>query len=247
MTQLQTKTTKLVGNAAKVGLKLNAKKCKAMKVNSRNDDRLKVESNEVEEVESFTYLGANVTKDGGGTVDLKKRIGLAHMQMKRLARIWNASDISRKTKVSLFKSLVLSVLLYGCETWKLTQGEERKLDTFQTRCLRRIFKIRWQQHVSNEKVLELADAGTISKEVRRRRWTWIGHIMRKGRDDDCVVALGWTPEGRRKRGRPKTTWRRMVETERNNAGWKTWHDVRQAAADRSNWRKDVQALCASWH
>ena len=60
-------------------------------------------------------------------------------------------------------------------------------------------------------------AGTerISEEVRRRRWNWIGHVLRKDRTDDCAVALGWTPEGRRKRGRPKTTWRRMVELERN--------------------------------
>ena len=64
----------------------------------------------------------------------------------------------------------------------------------------------------------MAEAGKISEEVRRRRWNWIGHIMRKERNDDCAVALRWTPEGRRKRGRPKTIWRRMVEKERNGAG-----------------------------
>ena len=88
---------------------------------------------------------------------------------------------------------------------------------------------------------------TIGEDVRRRRWNWIGHIMRKARDDDCVVALEWTPEGRRRRGRPKTTWRRMVEGERETAGWKTWNQVRQAAVNRRMWKDDVQALCASWH
>ena len=56
-----------------------------------------------------------------------------------------------------------------------------------------------------------------------------------------------TQEGRRKRGRPKTTWRRMVEKERNSAGWKTWSAVHHAAADRAQWKRDVQALCAPWH
>ncbi|XP_071839518.1 uncharacterized protein [Apostichopus japonicus] len=166
--------------------------------------------------------------------------------MKRLSNICQASDISRKTKASHFMSLVLSILLYGCETWKLTKGEEKKLDIFQTKCLRRIYKIRWQQHVSSKTVLEMAGAEKISEEVRRRRWKWIGHVVRKDQNDDCAVALGWTPEGRRKRGRPKTTWRRMVEAERNCAGWSTWNSACQAAANRTQWRIDVRDLCAFW-
>ena len=61
----------------------------------------------------------------------------------------------------------MSVLFYGCETWRMTKGEEEKLDTFQTKCLRSIFKIPWQQHISNKTVLEMAEAGKISEEVRR--------------------------------------------------------------------------------
>jgi len=134
MDHIQHKTTRLEDNAAKVGLKLNNKKCKIMKTNSKSDNKLKVGENEVEEVESFTYLGANITKDGVGTVDVKKRVALASAQFKRLSNIWQASDISRKTKTSLFKSLVLSVLLYGCKAWELTKGEEKKLDTFLAKC-----------------------------------------------------------------------------------------------------------------
>ena len=77
MNHLQSKTIKPEDNAVKVGLKLNAKRCKAMKANSKSDDKLKVGGIEIEEVESFTDLGANVTKDGGGTADVKKRVALA--------------------------------------------------------------------------------------------------------------------------------------------------------------------------
>jgi len=87
MDHIQHKTTRLEDNAAKVGLKLNNKKCKIMKTNSKSDNKLKVGESEVEEVESFTYLGANVTKDGGGTVDVKKRVALASVQFKRLSNI----------------------------------------------------------------------------------------------------------------------------------------------------------------
>ena len=58
------------------------------------------------------------------------------------------------------------------------------------------------------------------REVRRR-WYRIEHFPRKEANSDCVVALGLKPEGKRGRGRPKTTWRRTVEKERDRQGWST--------------------------
>jgi len=107
----------------------------------------------------------------------------------------------------------------------------------------RILKIRWQQQIPNKTVLEMAEVDNISDEVRRRRWNWIGHILR----NDCAVSLGWTPEGRRKRGRLKTTWRRMVEVKRNHADWSSWNMASHAASDRKQWKENVKALCVSWH
>ena len=45
----------------------------------------------------------------------------------------------------------------------------------------------------------------------------IGHVLRQNRNSHTNIALSWTPEGKRKRGRPKTTWRRTVERERGTA------------------------------
>ena len=53
------------------------------------------------------------------------------------------------------------------------------------------------------------------------------HVLRKSPRDDCAVALWWTPEGRRKRGRPKTAWRRMVKVEKNGANWSSWNTARR--------------------
>ena len=49
------------------------------------------------------------------------------------------------------------------------------------------------------------------------------------------------------RGRPKTTWRRTVEKERQEAGWRSWEEVRTAATNREEWRSSVKALCATRH
>ena len=53
------------------------------------------------------------------------------------------------------------------------------------------------------------------------------------------------PEGKRKRGRPKTTWWRTVEKERSQAGWQSWREVRTAAQDKNRWKAHVEALCAT--
>ena len=84
---------------------------------------------------------------------------------------------------------------------------------------------------------------SVSGRVRRKSWKWIGHVLRKDRQDDCAMTLGWTPEGMRNMGRPKTKWKRVVEMERSVADWKTCVSARRAAENRQQWMTDVQALC----
>ena len=99
----------------------------------------------------------------------------------------------RRTKIILYKSFVLSVLLYGCATWKMNKEDGKMLDVFQQKCLRRILKISWEDHVTNEEVLGRAGVHQLSSEVKRRRWKMMGHVLRQGRGNDCSIALTWTP------------------------------------------------------
>ncbi|KAL9983705.1 hypothetical protein ACROYT_G005921 [Oculina patagonica] len=82
----------------------------------------------------------------------------------------------------------------------------------------------------------------ISETVKVRRWRWIGHILRREKDNNCRVALTWIPEGKRKRGRPKISWRRTVEGERKDLGWTSWNEVEQRARDREGWRTFLGSL-----
>ena len=113
--------------------------------------------------------------------------------------------------------------------------------------VRRILKISWEDYLTNEEVLRRAGVHQFSSEVKRRRWKMIGHVLRQERGNDCSIALTWTPEGRRKQGRPKTTWRRTVEKERGEAVWRSWDKVRSEAADREKWKCTVKVLCATRH
>ena len=72
----------------------------------------------------------------------------------------------------------------------------------------------------------------LSRDVKKRRGKLIGHILRKDKNSDDAMALTWAPEGKRKRGRLKTTWRRMIEKEREVGKWKSWEEVRKDAVNR---------------
>ena len=79
-----------------------------------------------------------MTKEGGGTEDIKKRLSKARGPYSNLIKIWNTRSTGRNTKIKLFKTLVRPVPLYVCEAWKLhVTAAEKKLGGFQFSCLRR--------------------------------------------------------------------------------------------------------------
>ncbi|KAK3760073.1 hypothetical protein RRG08_064743 [Elysia crispata] len=86
------------------------------------------------------------------------------------------------------------------------------------------------RYISNEDLLEQCQQETMETIIIRRRWKWIGHVLRKEQDAIPRVVVQWRPEGHRKRGRPKTTWRRTVEAEAAAMG-QSWGTLRMLAQD----------------
>ena len=158
-------------------------------------------------------------------------------------RIWDTSEISRKTKLKLLKTIVSgAVLMYGCEAQKLTKTEAKKLDAFRYKRMERILRKRWHQTISHQQIQEITRVNRGSDEIRRRRWNWIGHIMRKNWEEHCVTSLGWRPEGRRRPGRPKTTWGRMVGR-RKASSWVAVLDDCQSFSSKQKWmERQCQSL-----
>ena len=78
-------------------------------------------------------------------------------------------------------------------------------------------------------------------EVGQRRWRWIGHTLRRNDQNIARQALRWNPQGQRRRGRPRMTWRRSCELEMEANGH-SWSDLTQMARDRDGWRMFVRGL-----
>ena len=141
----------------------------------------------------------------------------------------------------LFNSNVKSVLLYGCESWSLTKTSSTKLQTFINTCLRKILGVSWPDRIRTEDLWKRTGQFSVMKEIGRRRWRWIGHTMRKPASCTARQALQWNPQGRRKRGRPRATWRRLVDDDLGR-GMLSWREVLKRAQDRVKWKSVVRGL-----
>jgi hypothetical protein len=117
---MEIKLVKLLREAEDARLKINVNLTKEMRINSDIEHSLSINGKDIEQVESFLYLGSVVTEDGGAKEDARNRIRKANGAFVQLYLVWKNRNISRKTKLRLFNSNVKSVLLYGCETWKVT-------------------------------------------------------------------------------------------------------------------------------
>ena len=175
---------------------------------------------------------------------MKARISKARHTFATLHKVWSSKNICVNTKLKIFNSNVKSILLYGSETWFLTKKLENKLQIFINKCLRRILNIFWPEVISNQSLWEKTKQPKISQQIKQRKFRWLGHTLRKDSDSIAKYALKWNPQGKRKRGRPKTTWRRQL-TKELEAMKLTLRGAESLAQDRGAWRNLVGGLCST--
>ena len=169
---------------------------------------------DVELLESFTYLGSVVHNNGRSDEEVTRRLGLAWGVMDSLNRsIWRCRYLCRRTKLRVFRTLVIPVLLYGCETWTLNSALKRRINSFGTRCLRRIMGYTWRDRVSNQRLFRETDSRPITSQIEERQLRLYGHVARLPEDDPAhgVVSARDNPEWRRPLGRPQNSWLRQVD------------------------------------
>ncbi|XP_047993557.1 uncharacterized protein LOC125231993 [Leguminivora glycinivorella] len=191
-------------------------------------------------VDKFCYLGSTVSSNLSLDAEVNIRIGKAATTFGRLrARVWNNKHLTTKTKMTVYQTCVLSVLLYGAETWTSYANQERRLNTFHMRCLRSILDITWKDRVTNESVLDIAQLPSITALLKQRRLRWLGHVQRMDstrlprRTMLCQIA-----SGKRNVGRPLLRFKDCVKRDMVafNIDFNSWEDL---AANRVEWRASL--------
>ena len=159
---------------------------------------------------------------------------------RKLQKIWSLTYISIKIKLQLYTTIVLPTALYASETWKSTAAISKKLDVFHQRCLRKILKISYLDHITNDEVIRRAQSRCLQDIITERK---AGHILRMSEDRPAKVAMKWQPLlGKTKRGRPKIIWRRTFKKDLSSVN-KSWENIDLEAANREVWRR-IAAICA---
>ena len=209
--ELQSLTDKLADRAGAYGMEVSTDKSKVMVNSINNNSRANITMNgqQLEEVDAFKYLGSTLTKDGRCATEIKIRIAIATSAMASLRKTWHSRELSFTTKLKLFKSLVLSIFLYGCESWTLTAEMEKRIQAFEMKCYRRLLGISWMDHKTNEYVrgqvtILAGPQEPLLATVKRRKLQWFGHTARHNSLSKTI--LQGTVEGGRRRGRPRKCW-----------------------------------------
>ena len=222
--ELQDLTKKLSEKA--YGMDISTAKSKIM-VNSTNNTSADVtlDEEQLEEVSNFKYLGATLSKDGTCNTEIRTRLAIAMSAMARLTRLWKSNI-----------SFLVKHKLYGCEAWTFLADTERRIQAFESKCMRRLLGISYKEHKTNEYVWQTVESLVGPQEhllatVKRRKLKWFGHITRH--DSLCKTIMQGTVEGGRRRGRQHKSWSDNI---------KTWTDLStpellESAADRPVWRR----------
>ena len=210
----------LVRTCADFGLHVSEKKTEAMvsrvsKLSPRVELNITGGEQSYRQTNSFVYLGSKVSELSDISIELKRRVQIAFMKMKRFGKqLFDNQAMWLKYKVVMFKQEVLEALLYGCSTWTMKLSDYDYMEGIHRKLLCRICRI-WKSKtdplrkrpVSYREVLRITKCETLGTLIRRRRLTYAGHLvrMKDGRLPKLLL-LSELAGGRGRRG-AKKTWR----------------------------------------
>ena len=145
------------------------------------------------------------------------------------------SLLSQNIKIKIYRTIILPVVLYGCETWSRTLRVEYRLRFFENRVLRRIFGRKrdevtgeWRK-LHNEELNDICSSPSIVRVMKARRMRWVGHVVRMVERTYEYRVLAGKPEGKRPLGRPRRRWDDNIMMDLQEVGFEgmVWIDVAQ--------------------
>ncbi|KAJ4427756.1 hypothetical protein ANN_25409 [Periplaneta americana] len=235
----------LLEASKEIGLEVNPVKTKYM-IMSRDQNivrngNIKIGDLSFEEVEKFKYLGATVTNINDTWEEIKRTINMGNACYYSVEKLLSSSLLSKNLKVRIYKTVILPVVLYGCETWTLTLREEQRLKVFENKVLRKIFGAKrdevtgeWRK-LHNTELHALYSSPDIIRNIKSRRLRWAGHVARMSESRNAYRVLVGRPEGKRPLGRPRRRWEDNIKMDLREVGYddRDWINLAQ---NRDQWR-----------
>ena len=168
----------LVAANRETGLEVSTDKTKYMVMsrdqNAGRNHSVRIDNSTFERMGEFKYLGTIFTNQNSIPEEIKSRLRSGNACYHSVQNILSSRLLSKNLKIKIYRTIILPVVLYGCETWSLTLREERKQSVFENMVLRRIFGPRrdevtgeWRLH--NEELNDLYSSPNIVRVIKSRR------------------------------------------------------------------------------
>ena len=204
--------------------------------------RLNVDGVALKQVEKFKYLGSTFASDGKWDTEINIRIGKAGAVMRELYRTIVAKrELSIRAKLAVFKAIYVPTLIYGHESWVMTERMRSQVQAAEMRFLRRVAGVRRIDRVRNSAIREELQIEPLLLKIERSQLRWFGHVLRMPTNRLPIRVYSAQPTGRRPRGRPRKTWRASMEGLCERLGLSP-ASVQAVAGDRDQRRARIACL-----
>ncbi|KAI8500917.1 hypothetical protein Bbelb_210120 [Branchiostoma belcheri] len=187
-------------------LEISTKKTKVMAVTKAPTQvTATCRGEQLQQVPRFKYLGSTMDQTASCSHEISVRLGSARAALRSLETIWKDRALKTVTKLKVLRTLVWPVVTYGCEAWTLHASDIRRIQALEMKCYRKILRISWTDHRTNDSVLEqLGVERTLLNTIKRRKLQYFGHATRA--ENITTHILQGVINGRRSRGRPRRRW-----------------------------------------
>ena len=237
--KLQSLVDCLVRESNIKGLNVNITKTQVMVI-SKSDAQptanITIQGRRLEQVQRFCYLGSILAQNGKFDEEIRTRIVIAKEAFNKVKNLVTNTGILVGLRKRFIKAFVWSTFLYGCEAWNISKVMERRIAALEMWLYRRMLKIPWVDHVSNEQVMQRAGAEReIMTSIRKRQLRFLGHTMRKQQLES--LCLMGKVDGKRGIGRPRIE---IVDgLARSCGGGMSATEMLRLTGSRQEWRRVI--------
>lgn len=167
-------------NLGEYNLKINISKSKVMMISrSSRNIKIQIDNIQMEQVEDFKYLGTVIEAKGNNNLEVDSRIDSALKVYHSLrTSVINKKEISRKTKLTVYKTILRPVLMFACESWVLSQQNESRLQALEMKYLRRVLGVTRMDRLRNDYIRKELEVESILELINKRKLQWFGHLAR---------------------------------------------------------------------
>lgn len=207
-------TRKLIEEYKKWGLEINIKKTEYMCIGGTQQDLTLGNGEIIKHCDAYKYLGMTITQEGNVDRAIEERNNQGRKAITLLNSILWDQSISNNNKHRIYNAIVKSIITYSSEVWQIKERYKRKLEATEMDFWRRSAGKSRLERVTNNRIREIMNVKhTIVDDINTKQLRWYGHVQRMSEERLPKQILTWTPHGRRKRGRPRLSWREGINRE----------------------------------